>query len=161
MSTSSKNNQRALLRTELMSFSKVCNRINEIETYLLTYSRGQKEKGRHQNTVNTEYSFLNFATKHVYVFGGLLLDKKAFSDDTMFNLLCAIADLPLKDFDQKVRNGKDWITIKVLGFDSLVKKFDEFINASMVKVEEQQTITKEIKDKVTALKGKRGAKASI
>lgn len=160
MSTLSKSSQRALLRTELMSFSKVCNRINEIETYLLNYSKGQKEKGKHQNGVNTEYAFLNFATKHVYVFGGLLLDKKAFSDDTMFNLLCAIADLPLNDFDQKVRSGKEWVTIKAFGFSSLVKKFDDFIDTSMVKVEEQKTITREVKEKVTP-KAKKGAKVTV
>lgn len=122
-----KNELRNKLRTELMSFSKVCNRIEDIQEYQFDYSKEQRNKGKNQNDVVSTYSFLNFCTKHVYVFGGLLLDKKKFSDDMMYNLLCAIADLPLNNFTQKIRSGKNWVTIEAKGYNSLMSSYNEFL----------------------------------
>lgn len=120
----SKNLVRTELRNDLMSFSKVVNRIDTINEYLCDYQRERKNKGKLCNSVDLSYSFLNFARTKVYVFGGLLLDKKSFSDDTMFNLLCAITELPLQSFTQSVRSGKDWVKIESIGFEALMSTYD-------------------------------------
>jgi len=128
----SKNNVRTQLRNDLMSFSKVVNRIVLINDYLEDYQKERKEKGKHSNSVDLSYSFLNFARTKVYVFGGLLLDKKSFSDDTMFNLLCAITELPIKDFSQSIRNGKEWIKVVNIGFESLMAAYEAHLVAQDV-----------------------------
>ena len=120
----SKNLVRTKLRNDLMSFSKVVNRIDTINEYLNDYQRERKNKGKLCNNVDLSYSFLNFARNKVYVFGGLLLDKKSFSDDVMFNLLCAITELPLQAFTQSIRNGKDWIKIEAIGFEALMTDYE-------------------------------------
>ena len=120
----SKNLFRTELRNDLMSFSKVVNHIDTINEYLNDYQKKHKNKGKLCNNVDLSYSFLNFACTKVYVFGGLLLDKKSFSDDTMFNLLCAITELPLQSFTQSIRSGKDWIKIESIGFDALMSAYD-------------------------------------
>lgn len=123
----SKNNVRTQLRNDLMSFSKVVNRIDLISEYLDAYQKERKEKGKSYNEVDLSYSFLNFARTKVYVFGTLLMDKKSFSDDTMFNLLCAITELPVEDFDQSIRNGKEWSKVVSIGFESLIKAYDQYL----------------------------------
>ena len=156
----SKNNVRTQLRNDLMSFSKVVNRIDLISEYLGDYQKERKEKGKSYNEVDLSYSFLNFARTKVYVFGTLLMDKKSFSDDTMFNLLCAITELPVKDFDQSIRNGKEWSKVVSIGFESLIKAYDQYlIDEAAAKVETIEDVAKEAAAK-SKPKSKAKAKAA-
>lgn len=161
----SKNNVRTQLRNDLMSFSKVVNRIDLISEYLDAYQKERKEKGKSYNEVDLSYSFLNFARTKVYVFGTLLMDKKSFSDDTMFNLLCALTELPVKDFDQSIRNGKEWSKVVSIGFESLIKAYNQYLidetaaKEAAAKVETIEDVAKEAAAK-SKPKSKAKAKAA-
>lgn len=126
----STNEIRTELRTELMSFSKVVNRIENVIPFVNMESKRLASKNLHQNGIfleileNKPYAFLNFCLNKVLVFNGYHLDKSKYTEDMLFNLCCAILKLSKIDTTAKLRKGKEMISITQKGFDTLAKEFE-------------------------------------